>query len=69
MNAKPSGLVSANFCAERQAGRLLPLQGVPKSGLMGFCDVALTDDRLLLINYLWQGSPYSITLADKASCT
>lgn len=32
---------------------------VAKSGLMGFCDLAPSQDKSLLMYYVWNGRPYT----------
>ena len=43
------------------------LQGVSKSGLMGFCDVAPGEPKVLLVQYTHGGVPYQVELAEKVS--
>ena len=46
---------------------LCVLQGLSKSGLMGFCDVALGEEKVLLVHYLFQNCSHTATIPDKVS--
>ena len=35
--------------------------------MMGFCDAALGEDKVLVVHYLWQSAPYSYTIAERVS--
>jgi hypothetical protein len=49
---------------------LVPLlQGLPKSGLMGFCDVALGEEKVLLVHYLFHNRPHTARIPDKVGST
>ena len=43
------------------------MQGISKSQMMGFCDAALGEDKVLVVHYLWQSAPYSYTIAERVS--
>ena len=40
-------------------------QGLSKSGLMGFCDIAPGEAKGLRVMFLWRGQPHAATLLDK----
>ena len=41
------------------------LQGYSKSGLMGFADVAVDEEKVLVVHFLFQKHPYSVTVSDQ----
>lgn len=41
------------------------LQGYSKAGLIGFADVAVGEEKVLRVHFLYQGKPFFITIDDK----
>ena len=39
-------------------GKVQFYDGLPKSGLMGFCDPAPGQEKALRVEYVWKGRPY-----------
>lgn len=41
------------------------LQGYSKSGLVGFADIAVGEEKILAIHFLFEGNPFSVAIGDR----
>lgn len=62
-----SGNSTAGSDEAAELGKLVLHNGVRKSGLMGFADVAPKEDKILRVAFLYQGVPYLANLLETQS--